>query len=652
MNGSIDKKSHSQTPSGAEISAAPHAESELEILVDYAPDAVFLVDAVDAGRFRYVRSNRQHGLLTGIPPETIRGRTPHEVLGAEGGDTAAFHFEACRKSRRRTEYEETVDLPDGVKTFHTVLEPVVKSAAVVRIVGFSRDITHQKQTEDTLQESEKRYRLLIEASNDIVWTFDLSSMIFSYRSRSAEPVLGYKIEDSERITLDRIFSPETEKEIRAAFKDFLDGKVASNMIALEAPHRHAEGGHVWMEINAVLQRDSRNRPAAVTGVSRDISARKRAEEALRESEEKYRATFTASSDAISITSMDGIYVEINEAFTRLTGYDKQEVVGRSVSDIGIWARPEDRKIMTDNLRQYGCARNLEFMFRGKHGAVYFGLTSADLFTLNGKQHILTITRDITSQKKMEEEKEMLHSRLRHVQKMEALGTLTGGVAHDFNNILSIIMGYAELVQEDVNHSQQAANNLEEVRKAVMRARNVVKHLMTFSRKGESDRTEHPIAIEIKQSVELMKTTVPDSVTIRESISDNLPLVMGEPVQIRQVAVNLVKNASEAMEETGGVVTIELDSVALSEADISFAPELNPGDYVRLRVTDTGHGIASGDIDRIFDPYFTTRDIGKGSGLGLSVVLGIVKNHGGGIRATSEPGKGACFEVFFPVSPRQ
>lgn len=648
MNNYFDDKRPPQTTPDMENSPDNQRQSALETIVEHAPDAVFLVDALGANHFRFVRSNRQHELLTGISPDTIRGRTPHEVPGGKRGDAAAFYFETCRENHRRVEYEETVDLPDGVKTFHTVLNPVVKNGAVVQIVGFSRDITHQKQAEDALQESEKRYRLLIEASNDIVWTFDLSSMAFSYRSRSAEPVLGFKIEESAHMTIDKIFSPETEKEIRAAFKDFLDGKAESGMIAMDAPHRHADGGHVWMEINAVLQRDSRNRPVAVTGVSRDISARKRAEQALRESEEKYRAAFNTSSDAISITSMDGIYLEINEAFTHLTGYDKQDMIGRSVSEIGIWAQPEDRMVLTDTLMKYGCARNLEFMFRGKHGAVTFGLTSADLFTLNGKQHILTITRDITNQRMIEEEKEMLHSQLRHAQKMEALGTLTGGVAHDFNNILSIIMGFTELVQNDIKHSSQAAKNLEEVRKASIRAKNVVKHLMTFSRKGENDRTEHQIAHEVRQSVELMKTAVPDSVTLREAISENLPLVAGDPMQVRQVVVNLVNNASEAMEENGGVITIGLDSVVLSETDISFAPELKPGEYVRLRVADTGHGIASGDIDRVFDPYFTTRDIGKGSGLGLSVVLGIVKSHGGGIRVTSEPGQGACFEVFLPV----
>ncbi len=383
----------------------------------------------------------------------------------------------------------------------------------------------KKAMEQALRESEETYRFLIEESNDIIWKFDLSTMSYTYGSNSLERILGYPPEMATGFTLDDIFTPETKKEVLTTFGNVVAGRAGSNRVLLEAEHRHRNGHYVWMEINAVLHKDSMNQPAAFTGVSRDISDRKRAEA----------------------------------------------------------------------------------------------------------------------------ESETLHAQLRRAQKMQALGTLTGGVAHDFNNILSIIMGYTELVQDEVPEGTPIRNWLNEIRSASLRARDVVRHLLTFSRRGEEMQAVTDICLIIKEAMRMMHSTLPSSVEIRECITGSRQLIMADSTQIHQVIVNLCKNASDAMAEKGGVLSVLLERVSLSEGEMAFDPDLSPGDFVKLTVQDTGHGIPSEHLERIFDPYFTTRDVDKGTGLGLSVVLGIVKGHGGAIRVVSEVDRGTTFEVFFPVA---
>jgi len=235
--------------------------------------------------------------------------------------------------------------------------------------------------------------------------------------------------------------------------------------------------------------------------------------------------------------------------------------------------------------------------------------------------------------------------------MEAIGTLAGGIAHDFNNILGIILGNAELAIDDVPDSNPARNNLDEVRKACLRAKDVVSQILAFSRKSESEQKPFNIASVVTESLKLLRASIPTSVDIRPNISNDIEDILGDPTQIHQIMINLCTNAAHAMEDAGGTLEVVLENTALHEDKAYRYTELKPGPYVQLSVSDTGFGISPEVMERIFDPYFTTKDVGKGTGLGLSVVHGIVNSHKGGISVESEAGKGTTFNLLFPAVER-
>jgi len=256
----------------------------------------------------------------------------------------------------------------------------------------------------------------------------------------------------------------------------------------------------------------------------------------------------------------------------------------------------------------------------------------------------SVITDVTERKQLEEQ-------LRQSHKMEAIGTLTGGIAHDFNNMLGIILGNTELAMDDVPEWNPARLNLEEIKISSLRAKDVVRQLLSFARKTEQERKPVKINPIVTGALKLLRSSIPTSVEIRSNITKELKIILADPTQINQIMINLCTNAAHAMEEDGGVLEISLDSITLDESTAQ-SYELSPGRYVKLTVNDTGHGIDTEIKDRIFDPYFTTREVGKGSGMGLAVVHGIVMNHDGAITVDSDVGKGTTFIVFLPIVKRE
>ncbi|MFH1154135.1 MAG: response regulator [Pseudomonadota bacterium] len=264
----------------------------------------------------------------------------------------------------------------------------------------------------------------------------------------------------------------------------------------------------------------------------------------------------------------------------------------------------------------------------------------------------SLTREIQERMKAQTLKEALETELRQAHKMEAIGTLTGGIAHDFNNILGIILGNAELALDDVRDRTPVRKNLEEIQTACHRARDVVRQLLSFSRKSPQEQTWITLIPLVKESLNLLRSSIPSSVEILPMIPDQINRVLANPTQIHQVIINLCTNAAQAMDD-GGLMTVGLEDIHLREKDMEAYRDLEPGQYIKLWVSDTGYGIPRDIIDKIFDPYFTTKEVGKGTGLGLSVVHGIVRSHRGGVSVKSRPGLGTLIEVLLPAqSPDQ
>ncbi len=384
----------------------------------------------------------------------------------------------------------------------------------------------------------------------------------------------------------------------------------------------------------------------------EIKQRKWANDALRESEQRFRTVFHTSPDAVNINKLNGEFVEINEGFTILTGYTRGDVIGVSSRDIQIWAISEDRKQIISDLNKTGFVDNVESKFRCKDGQVRPGLISARIINLNGENHILTITRDISKWKKVEEDKKKLEGQLQRAQKMEAIGTLAGGVAHDLNNILSGIVSYPEILLMDLPGDSELRDPLETIQKSGFKAAAIVQDLLTLARRGVSisevvnlnkivsEHLETPEFEKIKQ--------FHPGLTVGVNLDPDLLHISGSPIHLSKTVMNLVSNAAEAMAD-GGTICISTENKYLDHP-VEGYDEIEEGDYVLLKISDAGVGIGPEDKERIFEPFYTKKIMGRsGTGLGMAVVWGTVKDHKGYIDLQSIEGQGTTFTLYFPVT---
>ncbi|UCF91372.1 MAG: PAS domain S-box protein [Desulfobacterales bacterium] len=381
--------------------------------------------------------------------------------------------------------------------------------------------------------------------------------------------------------------------------------------------------------------------------AQEIQEREQAEGALKESENKYRTMFEDSLEPMSLVQ-NGKIVDVNPAWLRLHGFEQpQEVMGRDVKD---FIHPEDRNVLVVRRHAWPLQTARIFQVRDLRpdGTVIYVEVYSSRITLGGRDAVLATIRDITAQKRAEEEKNKLQVQLQQAHKMKAIGTLAGGIVHDFNNILAAIMGYAELADLRVASDHALKKYLREVLKASHRAKDLVRQILAFSRQTEIERKPVQIAHIVQDALKLLRASLPTTIEIRPNIDGNTAIVEADPTQIHQVLMNLATNAHHAMEAQGGVLTVGLTNFNLTENLRSDYPDARPGSYIKLAVSDTGHGMDPATLERIFDPFFTTKDRGQGTGMGLSVVHGIVKSHAGAIRVDSEPGKGTRFEVLLPA----
>jgi PAS domain S-box-containing protein len=349
--------------------------------------------------------------------------------------------------------------------------------------------------------------------------------------------------------------------------------------------------------------------------------------------------------------MEEHLIEVNDSYKNMMGYSEDELRKLTYKDITPekWHASE-QIILTEQILKRGYSDPYEKELIRKDGTIFPVELRAYLIkdAQGNNAGMRAIVTDITDRKKAEKEKISLQNQLQQAHKMESIGTLTGGIAHDFNNILSIMIGNTELAMDDVPEWNPVRNNLEEVKIAGLRAKDVVQQLLSFSRK--SDQKQKPVKIcpIIKDSLKFLRSTIPTNIEILGNIPDEPCIISADPTQINQVMMNLCTNASHAMSENGGIMDIRLSIIDIDKDEAIQDVELNQGQYIKITVSDTGQGIDREHLDRIFDPYFTTKEVGEGSGIGLSVVHGIVKSHNGAISVDSEYGKGTTFSVFFPV----
>lgn len=368
--------------------------------------------------------------------------------------------------------------------------------------------------------------------------------------------------------------------------------------------------------------------------------RKRTETALAQSEKRYRSLFEDSKDGVYVNAVDGTLLEVNQSLLNMFGFNREEIIGMDAS--GLYVNPDDRTKFQREMENHGFVKDFEVTFRRKDGTemdclMTSSVRRAEDGTIIGYQGTV---RDVTEEKS-------LRAQLLHSQKMEAIGTLAGGIAHDFNNLLTVVRGYSELVLTDENLGEMARSDLQKVYDAAQVAADLVQRLLTFSRKVQTRPRPINLNDQVRQVEKLLLRAIPKMITVELSLGDDLAPISADPAQIEQVLMNLVVNARDAM-PNGGRLFIETRN-ANTDGECSresFGDQ--PGQYVMLKVSDTGHGMDEETLKHIFEPFYTTKEMGKSTGLGLSIVHGIVRQHGGHVNCASRPGLGTTFEVSLPV----
>ena len=378
--------------------------------------------------------------------------------------------------------------------------------------------------------------------------------------------------------------------------------------------------------------------------------------ALRESEVKYSQLVNHAPVGIyEVDYIEGKFVSVNDVICEYTGYTRQELL--SMSALDILTEDSQKKFlgrMHKIFKGQKVPSSVEFKIRAKTGHEFRVLiNSSMIYAADGRPKGATVVvHDITEQKQAEEEKKNLEYQLQQAQKMEAIGTLAGGIAHDFNNILSVIIGYTELILMNANVDAEVRQNLKEVFNASKHARDMVKQILAFSRQNKQERKPIQVAHIAKEAIKMLRASLPATISIQQHIEKDTGVIEADPTQIHQVLMNLCTNAAHAINEKDGVLKISLGNVELDQKAAADIPNLKAGSYLKLSVKDSGEGIHPDAQQQIFNPYFTTKEKGKGTGLGLAVVQGIVKSYNGAVTVESEVAKGSEFHVYLPTIRRK
>jgi PAS domain S-box-containing protein len=584
----------------------------------------------------------------GMTPEQFLGKNAVEILGPEAGQA---HVEANERALQGefVVYNWSVPTPEGVRYYQTSLSPITdESGQVQGLVGVGRDLTDIRRAEEERAKSHELLTRLAEQVPGVVYQYQLfpdGRSRFPYASpgiwdiyevtpeevrEDATPVFGrLHPEDYDRISAEIFESARTQELFHSEFRVLLPSQGVRWRLCDAKPTLLEDGSTLWH------------------GIISDITERKRVEAELAESEARYRQLVSSSPYAV-VVHQDEHVVYVNPAAVRLYGAaSSDEILGRHVSDFmtpeGLEeAHARFRRLLAGETGVYPA----ETCYQRLDGSQVIAEVTAAPFSYNGRPAVQFLALNVTERRKAEQERDRLQEQLNQAQKMESVGRLAGGVAHDFNNMLSVIIGNTDLAMDEVDPHAPLYADLSEIRKAAERSANLTRQLLAFARK----QTIAPRVLDLNETVtsmlRMLQRLIGEDIDLVWKPGRALWPIKMDPAQVDQILANLAVNARDAIAGVGNL-TIETENVTFDEDYCAAHAEITPGDYVMLAVSDTGCGMDKATQQHLFEPFFTTKDVGKGTGLGLATIYGIVRQNNGLVNVYSEPGEGTTFRIYLP-----
>jgi PAS domain S-box-containing protein len=610
--------------------ALRESEERFRQIAESVEDAFWIRD-VQTDQILYISPGYE--TIFGLSREELY-RDSHSFMGLIHPDYRPLMHATMAGNRHTLDVELRLVRPDGETRWVHVRTFAVRdeSGTVIRRVGTARDITLLAQATEQLRTSERQYRLLFTSNPHPMWVHDVETLRFLAVNEAAIAHYGYSEEEFLSMTIRDIRPVQDIPPLEQILSNH------SNLHHLGLwRHRKKDGTVIDVEIS--LDELIFNQRAARLVLANDVTARRQAEARVREQ----AALLDKAQDAILVRDLEHRITYWNQSAARLYGWSEAEALGKPVTDLIYPDSTALNEAMRHVLAHGEWSGELTQRNRDGREILIEGRWTLVRDELGKPYAILVINTDIT-------ERTMLEAHLLRKQRMESIGTLAGGIAHDFNNILTPILLFTELTMSLLSTEDEAYANLQEVLVATQRARELVSHILAFSRE-ESQQPRQLLHLQpiIQEVLRLMRAALPATIEIHQNIDAMADAVFANPAQIHQVLMNLCTNAYQAMYEHGGTLMVSLDTVQVDKAWAATRPHLSVGPYVRLTVSDTGHGIAPNILPRIFDPFFTTKAPGEGTGLGLPVVYGIVMDYGGDITADSQLGEGAIFRIYLPVA---
>jgi len=609
-------------------------EGSYRMLVELSPDALLV-----QRHGKIIFANRAYAAMLGAPSvDELLGRHPIDFVYPDDREIVKERMQKLYNLEPLTRGENRMLRFDGeAVTVEVVGRPVNFQGAPATLILF-RDIGERRQAEQELRRSEANLAAAQQIAHIGSFEFDLNYAGDPNEtplrwSDEAFRIYGYEPGGIEvtRATFLRALHPMDRDRIRQSVAEAMRERKSFGydyrIIRPDGTERVAHG-----EFNIVCD-EKTGAPIRAVGTVQDITERKEAENRF------YKAFHLSPEPTVIVTKKEGRYIDVNESFLRITGHRREETIGRTSMELKMFKNPEDRFRLIDQMKETGYFRDVEANFYTKSGELRVGLHSADYLEIGGQKCIIAVLKDIT-------ERKLLEQRLRQAQKMEAIGQFSGGIAHDFNNMLGVIIGYCEILEERLPQGDPLRKECGQIKKAGQSAASLTRQLLAFSRQQMLELRVLSLNTVAADTEKMLRRLIGENIELITKLSPGLGQIKADEGQIQQVILNLAVNARDAMPD-GGKLVIETRNTELDEGYAVRHPPTVPGSYVLLTMTDTGHGIDAQTQAHIFEPFFTTKEIGKGTGLGLATVYGVIKQSGGYIWVYSEPGLGSTFKIYLP-----